>query len=157
MNQTNQRRSRGVRGFTLIELLVVIGIIAILAAILLVGLNAARKRARDARIIANVSQAMNVCQLRADTSAAPDYTDCTTADSAAVVEQSAILKLNQDVIDLGSSTGLTITKPSLAPINSACVIATMTANTAEKFCRDSDGTANRATTASCNASFKCIK
>ena len=70
------------RGFTLIELLVVIAIIGILASIVLVSLNGARAKGRDAQRVANLQQASKIIlgDGNADTNTA--FVGCTGAHGA---------------------------------------------------------------------------
>lgn len=56
------------RGFTLIELLVVIAIIGILSSVVVASLNSARKKARDARRVADVKQLQLALELYFDSS-----------------------------------------------------------------------------------------
>jgi type II secretion system protein G len=61
MNQTMKSSSN--RGFTLIELLVVVAIIGLLASIILVSLNTARKKGRDARRIGDLKEIQTALEL----------------------------------------------------------------------------------------------
>ena len=53
---TNFLRNNHKKGFTLLELLVVIGVIGVLSTIILVGLNSARQKARDAKRMQELRQ-----------------------------------------------------------------------------------------------------
>lgn len=119
------------RGFTLIELLVVIAIIGILSSIVLVALNGARDKAKDARIIADMSQLRTVAEML--------YSDGNYDDF--LVTDSDVGNLSTDITSQGG--GLTI---NLDETNAAYCAFTALNATGQYYCVDSSGVAKETST-----------
>jgi prepilin-type N-terminal cleavage/methylation domain-containing protein len=82
----NFAKKKKKKGFTLIELLVVIAIIGILATIVIVNVNAARNKAKDAVVKGNMDQLRVTTEMYYDGTGAGTYTNfcgtsCTTGSA----------------------------------------------------------------------------
>ncbi len=133
-------------GFTLIELLVVIAIIGILASIVLVSLGGARNKAKDARVIAEMSQIRATAEMIYSSDGDYDNVVCTQAD---------MKPLCDDIAVQTGGTALTIGKPATPALKyCAHVILISKKDTVTNYyCVDSTGVAKETTT---NPSGTCV-
>ncbi len=115
------------KGFTLIELLVVIAIIGILSSIVLVALGGARNKAKDARIMADLSQVRSLAEVLYDA----DY-------DALIVTQADMANLVSDVTAQGQTLSLQNGSSSY------CAYAGL--NEGGYYCVDSTGIAKQVAT-----------
>jgi len=132
-------------GFTLIELLVVIAIIGLLASIVLVSLGGARNRAKDARIIAEMSQIRATAEMIYSSDGDYDNVVCTQAG----------MKPLCDDIKVQATTEPTIARNPATSALKYCAyvkLLVLKDTLANYYCVDSTGVAKETTT---NPSTTC--
>jgi prepilin-type N-terminal cleavage/methylation domain-containing protein len=119
------------KGFTLIELLVVIAIIGILATIVVVNVNSARNKAKDAVIIGGLDSYRATAEIQYDTNGG-NY------NSVSVCSTTSVPDYNRVYTSLASQ-GATIT----CNVNATSFAAQATLAAGGYYCVDSTGTGKK--------------
>ncbi len=133
------------KGFTLIELLVVIAIIGILSSVVLVSLNTARNKGKDARVIASVNQMRTALESNYN-GTEYTYLDLNGTSTVAAIGTD-IDTLAKDVWAQGSTL---VIRTDNAVATRYAIAGRLISNATLYFCLASDGTTNSATSSPVN-------
>ncbi len=103
----NRQLNTNQKGFTLIELLVVIAIIGMLSSVVLASMNTARKKARDARRMADIKSLQTALELFYDNGntypVAPSAIEITESSTLGALTPDIITKLPSDPTQTGTN------------------------------------------------------
>ena len=127
------------KGFTLVELLVVIAIIGILASVVLVSLNSARGKARDARRISDLHQISLALENYYDAAKGTDGAGTTQAYPTAITTL-APTYLTTEPKDPTTGASYTYNSAGCSPANQKYILKATLENYQAALASDIDGT-----------------